>query len=202
MTMKHTPFVKMPLTVLFDARLKPIDVKVYGVLRSHYNEKSGNEVFPSYEALHKETNRSVDSIMRAVKNLVLCGHVQYDKGHSGRSNRYYFPDTIIRNFAGNVPASVQVPTSNNVKNISAGVRPQVESGNKNNKSDKLAQLFHGNDRAIVMNTDGLIHILIHTGQWVPYGGGADDLFVFGGLCGTDARRAAIKQFINSQYAKK
>ena len=184
-------FVMLPITVLFDERLKMNDKVVYSALRSYRNESKGGVVYPSRATIAKKLNCSTDTIDRSIKRLVKYEHLSYTKGSKGRANTYRFLDKNSRK-----GAAIQASSSRQHDRLDAAtdiavVRPQPEPENQNHKSKNV--LYHGNDSCFVQ-PDGAIKIKTHNNQYVDYGGGDDERFHFGNLHGYEARKAALTYY--------
>ncbi len=190
-------FTITPNQVIFDPLLQAGDTRIYAALRSYRNEDKKESVFPSKATIAAKLGCSEDTIARAIERLTGRGHVSYVKGVRGYTNRYQFRDDYRKEYiyspAGIIAANIRVDGRTDEVKSSAPAQHQPEPSNQNNKPERSPFLFHGKDKAFVVD-DGSIRIKTHSGQWVDYGGGDDANFRFGGLQGVEARKAAIKHF--------
>ncbi len=181
-------FVMLPITVLFDGRLKMNDKVVYSALRSYRDESKGNAVYPSRATVAEKLNCSTDTIDRSVKRLVKHEHLSYIRGSKGRANTYQFLDRHSRKMATMQASSSQPPDRLDAATNVAEVRPQPESGN-HNKKPYAHTLFHGNETSY-FTSSGSIKIINFDGRHLDYSGGDDERFRFGNLHGIEALKAA------------
>ncbi|MDD5760361.1 MAG: helix-turn-helix domain-containing protein [Desulfobulbaceae bacterium] len=203
-TTKKNQFTMTPNEVVFDVSLGLGDRAIYLALRSYRNEKTQVPVYPSKATIAKRLGCSPDTVDRAIKRLEKSGHISHKKGCSGFANAYQFRDNKYehtRTDAAIPDALERRPTRSHAEEIMAHKRLQPESYNHNYKPESGRCLFHGKDLASVM-PNGEIRIKTHTGQWVDYGGGDEEIFCFGNLRGTAARQAAIAYFKDKPRLKR
>lgn len=197
MSSKNTnQFALVPDQVTFDPYLDARDTNTYSALRSYRNEETKEPVYPSMATIAKRLGCDQDTIARSIKRLVERGHLTYEKGRRGRSNRYQFKDDYTledsRTCAGTIGACKRVDSLTDAEKLPAPARPQPELSNHNQKPGRSFRLFYDNDPCSV-KTDGTIWI-ITTNGWMLWSGHYVEAFRFGSSTGEDALREAKKRF--------
>lgn len=78
------PFTKVDNEFIRNNDLPPADFFLYLYLRTF------NPCYPSYAVIHRDTGLSNQTISNAIKNLVSCRLITYERGNSAKkANRYY-----------------------------------------------------------------------------------------------------------------
>jgi hypothetical protein len=196
-TNNQKKFVKAPELMLFDLQLRPIDVRVYLVLRSYRNERTQEPVYPSKNTIAKSISCSSDTVDRSIKRLVKQCHISYVKGHTGRSNTYQFIDEVAgdgRTGAAMSDARERSDNRTNADEMGAPSRHQPKSINHKHKPEEKPRLYHGKDPAYI-EEDGEVTIKTLSGR-VPWSHYGVEEFRFGNLCGEMALQAARKYYLS------
>lgn len=89
-------YQQIPDYLLNDRALKPQDIKVYSILRSHLGKNP--YAFPSVKLLAKETGISTSTVDRCLRSLRQRGHIERKRVGNGKSAQTYFK-TLVRNGA-------------------------------------------------------------------------------------------------------
>ncbi len=88
--MKEEQFFILPSKMTEEAQLKPADVLVYLYLKCYDNEQ--HECYPSLATLSKRSGAAINTIRKAIDNLIRCEYITVKK--KGRSNYYFFKKVI------------------------------------------------------------------------------------------------------------
>jgi DNA-binding MarR family transcriptional regulator len=88
--MKEPQFFTLPSKMTEGSNLKPTDVLIYLYLKCYDNKE--HKCYPSLSTLSKRSKAAVNTIKKAINNLVLAGYIDVKK--IGRSNYYFFKKTI------------------------------------------------------------------------------------------------------------
>lgn len=88
--MKNGQFFILPTKMTEESPLKPTDVLIYLYLKCYDNEQ--HECYPSLATLSKRSGTAINTIRKAIDNLVKYEYISVKK--VGRSNYYYFKKVI------------------------------------------------------------------------------------------------------------
>jgi DNA-binding transcriptional MocR family regulator len=81
--LERTTFRQVPDWLLFSPKVSDRGIRLYAVLASHRNEKSG-QCNPSRERLAKRVRCSTRSVDRAIDELVAAGAIEKRAGHGAK----------------------------------------------------------------------------------------------------------------------
>lgn len=199
MSMKTLDFQFAPVPTAFirDPNFTHLEKVIYAVIRSFGEEGVPGSTFPSRRIIAVNASCSISSVARAIKKLRAAGRLTYISGHSDKANTYEFPnlEPLGGSVTGDTTLGSGVILGGVIEDTAliSQVTHHPEPSTKNYNQEGSLRLFHGGDICSVKE-NGTINILTRNGDWVLYPGGDDDLFRFGKLNGTEAKKAALVRF--------